>query len=411
VRLRIANCKSCGAPVKLQDDAPSLTCANCGTTMSHDEVLRGNAKASRKYRNETPVQLGMKGTFQGREYEVIGRVVLSTLEEGEKYTWTEFQLISADGEVLYLELDEGSWKLMEPFVPQTPFDPKTGSAAEGSRIQLDESTAVVSDVGTATVEMVEGELTYAATLGEQRNYLDAKTFKTLYAVEWTEDELEFYRGKPLFEREVLMAFGLKDQLRALENRQKRSRSQSAFAAVCLLVSIVAFIMGALALDSGVLVSGNSVPVSSIGPDGKRFGPITLDPKRGVHRLTVYGQMTESSAWVSGVLEKGEGTELIGTQGDFWDESGTDSDGYWHESDLRKSSDFVARGAGPYYVRIFAESDSPSQSSSQTAGYELRAGSVFPTYFFVFGGVSMVMSIIFFLIGSREKLSKMAKESD
>jgi hypothetical protein len=411
LRLRVANCKSCGAPVRLEEDAPSVTCDRCGTVLTREDILRADAKSSRKHPNLTPVKLGMKGHFRGREYEVIGRLVLSTMEEGEKYTWTEFQLISAEGEVLYLELDEGDWKLMEPFVPLTPFDPKAGFHGEGSQVKLEQSNAVVTGSGTATVEMVEGELTYAATIGQQRSYLDAKTLSTQYAVEWTEDELEFYRGKLLSQREVLKAFGLNEQLRALESREQQGRSQTAFAAVCLLLSIVAFVMGGVALDSGTVVSKSTVTVSSVGQEGARFGPITLDPKRRVHRLTVFGQMSESSAWVSGVLEKGEGTELIGTQGDFWDESGHDSDGYWHESDLRKSSDFVARSPGPYYLRVYAESDNPDRAAAQTAGYELRAGAVYPTYFFVFGVISLLMSFLFFMVGSREKLAKMAEEAD
>jgi hypothetical protein len=36
-------------------------------------------------------------------------------------------------------------------------------------------------------------------------------------------------------------------------------------------------------------------------------------------------------------------------GDFWDEEGRDSDGYWHESDMSYSTDFILDDAGKYYV--------------------------------------------------------------
>jgi len=36
---------------------------------------------------------------------------------------------------------------------------------------------------------------------------------------------------------------------------------------------------------------------------------------------------------------------------MWDESGTDSDGAWHESDLNTSTSFVLVKPGNYFVRV------------------------------------------------------------
>src|SRR3712207_7789962 len=52
-------------------------------------------------------------SYHGREYEVTGRLVYSMEEEGVTYTWDEWQLVAADGDVLYLEHDEGKWKRSE----------------------------------------------------------------------------------------------------------------------------------------------------------------------------------------------------------------------------------------------------------------------------------------------------------
>jgi hypothetical protein len=38
-------------------------------------------------------------------------------------------------------------------------------------------------------------------------------------------------------------------------------------------------------------------------------------------------------------------------GDFWDEEGSDSDGYWHESDTSTSTDFILDEAGKYYIYL------------------------------------------------------------
>jgi hypothetical protein len=393
----------------MEDKAESVTCASCGTVMSRDEVLRGVPRQGRTVPNLTPVKLGMKARLQGREYEVIGRVVMEGSEDGETFQWTEFQLLSTTGDVAYLEFDDGQWKYMEPFVPPTPFDPKEVGGV-GATVRIDHATATVTDVGSGAVTAVEGELTYKATVGEPRSYLEAKTLTKLYGVEWTDDEIEFYRGRYLSEREVLQAFGLKEQLAALDRRKVESRSQNLFAALCMLLAIIAFIWGATGYGGGRVVQTGNRAVGEIGAEGARFGPFNLNPAERVHRLVVYGYMSESSAWVSGVLEQEAGNELIATQGDFWDESGRDSDGYWHESDLRRHHDFVARKTGPYYVRLYAESDNPGMAASQTAGFELHAGVLYPAPFFWYGALATILAVLFFFAGSREALKKMSEES-
>ena len=52
-------------------------------------------------------------------------------------------------------------------------------------------------------------------------------------------------------------------------------------------------------------------------------------------------------------------------GDFWDEEGRDSDGYWHESDLSYDTDFVLDEAGKYYVYMEIFNENPKAPESVT----------------------------------------------
>ena len=144
-------------------------------------------------------------------------------------------------------------------------------------------------------------------------YVDAKRVSTFYSVEWTEDSIEYYRGRYLSEREVLQAFDLKDILAALDRKHARA-ARGRFALVCLGVSIFAFVVWGMSFGAGKLISQNSVDVTRIGPDGVRFGPIKLDPSNRVHRLEINGQM-QNSVWISGVLETAGGDEFFNAQGD------------------------------------------------------------------------------------------------
>ncbi len=353
----------------------------------------------------------MKGLVEGREYELTGRVVFSWEEGGEQGTWQEFELVDPDGDVLFLEFEDGKWLLMESFVPTNPIGPQDAAGLqEGSLINLDDSRCVVSDRGTARVSFVEGELTYTASIGREIGYLDAQWLSRRYAVEWTEDEVEFYRGKPLSDRQVLVAFGLRDQLAALDAVDRRRRQRQVFANFWLLLSLICFVLWGISAASGRLVASGSAPIEQITDDGVRFGPLHLKPDMHVHRMVIHGQMSEASVWVAGVLEAADGTELIGSQRDFWDESGYDSDGAWHESDLRAHTDFVVKKPGPYYVRLYAERD-PSRGSFGNAGYELYGGILYPTYLAIYGFVALVVAIVFHCVASSASFIKMAESSD
>lgn len=408
MRLRVVKCEKCGGTVQLRQGVSSALCQQCGATVSLAEALRAEEALARRFPNPTPLRLGMKARIKGTEYELTGRIVLGMVEEGVTYYWNEFELISADGDCLFLEYDEGRWKLMETFVPKNPLGPdEAARLRSGSRISLDDGVAIVTQISQSTVHFVQGELTYAATVGDRVRYLDAGYGNGFYTVEWSEDEIEFYRGRMLSDREVLIAFGLRKEIAALDAIGNRRRSQRMFAVVCLFLSLMAFIGWGASLGGGTVVGHGEIPLTSITADGTRFGPVNLNP--GVHRLVIHGSMTQASAWVAGVLESEDEIELVGTQRDLWDESGSDSDGPWHEWDLRSQSDFVIKQPGRYYVRLYAEPDTP-YGSYGNVGYELRSGVIYPMYFLFYAIVALIVSIIVFCMSSPETLKKLAESA-
>lgn len=362
-------------------------------------------------RNPTPIRPGMKARFAGIDYTVAGRAVFGMVEEGVTYYWHEWQLVAADGAIAFLELDEGRWKLMRPFIPTTPIGPQqAGGLGAGASINLDGTGVRVTQNSNARVHFVEGEHTYNVIPGDRVNYIDAGYGNHLYGVEWSRDEIEFYRGRYITEREVLMAFGFSEELKALDRRATKRRSQMVFATVCLVVAFLSFVLWGRAMSGGRLVQKGTLPLASVDQNGVRYGPFTLDPSRRVHRLVISANMTESSAWVGGVLESADETELLDTQRDFWDESGYDDDGRWHESDLRTQRDFIIENPGPYYIRLYVERDNPT-GNYQDVSYELRDGVIYPIYFAWLGFITLTLSILFFVLSSKEKLAQMAANAD
>lgn len=420
MRLRPVACSQCGAPARLAEGETRTTCSRCNAAITLESARTLEARRGARYPNQTPIRVGRRAMLHGREYEVIGRMVFSMQEAGESYTWDEWQLLAADGHVLYLEHDEGHWKLMEPFVPQDPIGPATAAAAPiGGQVPFDGETARVLQRAKSTLCHVEGELTHAATVGDQRHYLDLGSLKHAYAVEWNDDEIEFYRGVHVPYRQVLIAFNLRDELKAIEAAEQRARSQKRFALVCLLAAIVATAGWVLSTAPGRVVGRGSAALARIPDDGLRFGPFPLSMTNRVYRMQIQATLREASAWVAAAIETPGEQEMLSVQNDMWDESGYDSDGPWHEGALDARTDFVPAQAGNYFVRLYAEPEagatgSTSAAAGGRASFALYEGVLYPWYLAWFCLATWLLAAIFFLVSSprtRQKIGESMSSSD
>ena len=349
----------------------------------------------------------MKASYGGREYRLVARTVLSVEEEGETYYWQEFDLLAEDGSCLYLEHDEGNWKLITPFEPRQPLRPdQVAALSPGGTAFFEGKPLTVTKRGTGTVREVTGKPVHGARPGEIRPYVEFGAGNDLFSVESGEDGVDHYQLRHIDYRNVLSAFGLHEEIARLDSLEHKRGSQKLFAGVCLVLALLAFVGWMISGASGRVVSRESVPATQVGADGARFGPFTLDPKNRVHRLIVHGAMSQTSAWVAGVLERADGAELIDAQGDLWDEVGYDEDGRWHESKLRSHRDFIITQPGSYYVRLMVEREGTGIPHS--VGYELREGMIYPTYLAIYGFVALGLSLLFFVLGSQSALAKMAE---
>jgi hypothetical protein len=366
--------------------------------------------------NPTPIRLGLKARLEGRDYTVAARVTKGVFEEGQHYYWDEFLLVDAQGDQAWLEHEDGAWKVMRPFMPRSPVSgPQASALPIGARLDLDGRVAFVTGKAEAIVFHIEGELPYRAAIKETSRGVDAALGTWQYSVEWKSDEIEFFRGRLLTQREVYEAFGLKAQLDELQGHERKRRSQNLFGALTMMLSLVALVAWAASGSSGRMVQSGSAPIVSINRDlGVRFGPFTLDPSRRVHRLSISGSMTQASAWVSGVVEAADETEMLAAQGDFWDESGSDSDGAWHESDLSTSTDFVVTQPGPVFVRIYTEPEALVGSSGSgyygNVSFELRDGVVSARWLGWFALLGLPVALWAFAAGSKERIAKWSAEN-
>jgi hypothetical protein len=167
------------------------------------------------YLNPTPIRIGMTGTINGRQYRVVGRVVMGADVDGETYYWNEFNLVGVDNRdaTLVYEVTErgGEWRLFAMFEPEAPMTAADAATkCVGDRLNLDGRTDVrVTLVDESRVYHIEGQAPEGVEVGDIAHYFNAEAGSEMQVVSWTGDEVEFYRGVTVSRGLIASAFGVR----------------------------------------------------------------------------------------------------------------------------------------------------------------------------------------------------------
>lgn len=160
------------------------------------------------YANPTPLRLGATGFLEGQSYRVVGRVVVGMEEDGETYYWQEFNLIDRTGLNATLVWEEGEWKLFTLFEPRNPMTVAEAARKRiGETVNLDGSPTPITLVDESRVYFIEGTAPEGVEVGDIAHYFNADAGERMVVASWTGDEIEFYWGTDLAERDVATAFG------------------------------------------------------------------------------------------------------------------------------------------------------------------------------------------------------------
>jgi len=201
------NCPKCGSPLDLKNAgrSKSIICPSCNSQidLTSPEYQVIGKVGDRPAPRATQFQVGMEGTLESQKFQIIGRVVYRD-DEGD--VWDEWLLLSAAGEYVWISdsVNEGM-ALWRGFVPPEPVEPD--KVHEGDTITLRGEKIRVRDRGRATIDYLEGELTWKATVGSTMQYIEADSAKQRISIEFTENEVEFYAGGRMDGEEIAKAFG------------------------------------------------------------------------------------------------------------------------------------------------------------------------------------------------------------
>ncbi len=413
--LKGIKCGACGASLVKSmriegsgedaEEIPIAKCSSCGKVYDQhtDEYYQVFADTLTYDKDNTIFKLGTKGTLRGVEYEIIGRLRYQEEEEYEKSTWDEWFAVSSDGVYHYFVEEDGEVYSYEEYTPKS-IDMNTASGGiefEGKRIM--KRSGFVGRIVYA-----EGELSWKPEIGEAITMWDFKKDGVMYTIEQSEDEVDITRGEHLTYEEVIQAFGHEDDKKKYTNTIKKRRTYKLKGMLYIAASIVSLVMaigGCLNTSSvqGVMTGRMDLMVNQLKSEGAEksftsqvlYGPFKLEKGNSLYNAEVFidekiqklslewqsfrlmlvpeerlkkalnNQLSPQNIreLVADIDALKEPLEVYVISGDFWDETGYDDEGYWHESDLTGNDDFILEKGGQYYAYLELYSKNPRKIES------------------------------------------------
>lgn len=166
---REAVCPNCGAPIRFENSLSILVvCEHCHAgSYRRDVNLESIGLVAQVAPIESDVALGVRGTWEGRPFRVLGQV---QLDHGAG-PWNEWSIVFEDGSSAWLAEAQG--QVLVTRRVDAVVDVAWDALAAGAEIALGEhGTWLVAERGRGRVTAVRGELPELVTPGETRVYAD-----------------------------------------------------------------------------------------------------------------------------------------------------------------------------------------------------------------------------------------------
>jgi hypothetical protein len=194
------NCASCGAPVEIVNRfSKVLVCGYCGT---HLKVSDGGIEIAGKYPKladfPSIFQVGSRGTILGKPFTALGRMRYK-YQGGHFDEW----FVEYDGDKAWFTEDDGTYTLYTDLFEAVEI-PDISTVKAGQNMLVGDKKVMIKEKGKAVVEGGEGELFFYVEPGSEVIYLDAVSEGKKVSIEYTEDEVEMFTGRPLLKRDIVV---------------------------------------------------------------------------------------------------------------------------------------------------------------------------------------------------------------
>lgn len=168
-----ANCPSCGAPVQFRAaDSVFLVCPYCSSMVVRQDVnVEAIGTMAELKADLSPLQLGTSGKFEGKSFDLIGRLKIVWTDGN----WNEWLAYFEGGKTAWLAEAQGFYALNFPVAATTALprreDLKVGMTVELGAPNKEQAFTVV-DIKETTCGGSEGELPFTAQSGRKTLSVD-----------------------------------------------------------------------------------------------------------------------------------------------------------------------------------------------------------------------------------------------
>ncbi len=186
------NCPSCGAQVEFKSKASVFAvCSFCRSTLVRQDMdLEKIGEMADLQDDLTPLQIGTSGQFDGKSFELVGRLQVS-YDDGY---WNEWYVLFNDSETGWLAEAQGFYALCKPFAMNEI--PARSDVYPGLHVKFGESVLRCEDIRDVRCAFSEGELPMNAMRGRKSTSVDfAGSFESMATIEYAEQETRVFRGQ------------------------------------------------------------------------------------------------------------------------------------------------------------------------------------------------------------------------
>lgn len=168
------NCPSCGGLIEFRSGSTIvIVCPYCRSAVARtDRGLEDLGKVAEIAESESPLKLGLKGTFNGTRFELTGRAQYKHSRGG---SWDEWYATFSNGWVGWLAEAQGNFYItfFQP-VPDSITLPTFEQLTVGGPIRTIPGVPelLVQEASTATATAAEGEIPYEFVPGETSQFAD-----------------------------------------------------------------------------------------------------------------------------------------------------------------------------------------------------------------------------------------------
>lgn len=374
--LQRLTCTHCGAPIDLRSGrAKTVVCSSCHSQLDltkPEHAVLGNLGQSKAF-PASLIRLGHKASFDELQWMVIGRI---RYKDDEGYRWDEWLLLSEQGKYRWLAEDRFHYYFYDLKRPGTPIDPQ--SKIHGDSVELDGASYQVYEKGQASIDYVEGELTWKAVLGSKVRFLDAAGPPRKLSIEWNEDEIQVYEGPYLSAEAVYEAFGFASpppeppDVSPCQSYDLSSLSEFAIYAG-LVGAFLAFMSLMLLTGGGERVWEGRFTLAEL--KARAVSPVIPFAAGGTCRAVFFSQIRDGWGWIGVDMKDAAGKTVLSFSEQLQNSS------RYAERRLGGEVRFPLKRGGDYTLHF--EADHDEKAKGEYIGIRLYRGMVGGDYFVLY----------------------------